>query len=226
VRDSEQFSTPWQDSVFQPCLHTTNQRVTPTQPRHIHQGKTISMNTNFAVTFQIDFLTGLWLFAIALTLHELEEWNILSWYQRNYVDLPPSTNKSVRAWIIFVILLGVGWCAVATLPGHPGFAAYVFLPAIAMAMQNALQHAHWLFHFRQYAPGIFTSVFFLIPLWVYVVIQAIGQRFVPVWYISVLLLLLFPGLVHTMHAKNRMTKQVRAVHHLGIHLAGLFESRV
>jgi hypothetical protein len=180
----------------------------------------------FAVMFQIDFITGLWLFTIAFALHEIEEWNILSWYQRNYVDLPPATNKSVRAWIIFAILLGVVWCTVATLPGNTGFAAYVFLPAIAVAMQNALQHVYWLFYFRQYAPGIVTSVFCLIPLGVYVFIQAIGQSFVPIWYVGVLILLLIPGLVQTVHAKNRMTKQVRAIHHLGINLAGLFESRV
>ncbi len=48
------------------------------------------MNNIFAATIHIDFLTWLWLFTIAFALHELEEWNILNWYQRNYVDLPPS----------------------------------------------------------------------------------------------------------------------------------------
>jgi len=135
--------------------------------------------------------------------------------------LPPSTNKAVRVWIIFVSLIGFVWCTVATLSGNPVVAAYVFLPAIALAMQNALQHVYWLFYFRHYAPGIITSVFCLIPLGTYVVIRAVGQGFVPFWYVGLLLLLLIPGLVQTVQAKNRMTKQIRAVHHLGIKLAGL-----
>lgn len=181
------------------------------------------MNNILAAVNQMDFLMGLWLFVIAFALHEIEEWNILSWYQRNYVDLPPSTNKAVRVWIIFVSLIGIVWCAVATLPGNPVFAAYVFLPAIAVAMQNALQHVYWFLYFRQYAPGIITSVFCLIPLGIYLGIQAVGQSFVPVWYVGILLLLLIPGLVQTVQAKNRMTRQIRAVHHLGIKLAGLLE---
>jgi hypothetical protein len=37
------------------------------------------------------------------------------------------------------------------------------------------------------------------------------------------MLLLIPGLVQTVQAKNTMTKQIRAIHHLGIKLAGLLE---
>jgi hypothetical protein len=183
------------------------------------------VNTISTTIIQIDFSTWLWLFAIAFALHEAEEWNILCWYQRNYSDLPPSTNKAVRVWIVFVILIGFIWCAVATVPSNPSFAAFVFLPAIAIAMQNALQHVFWLFYFKQYAPGVITSVFCLIPLGVYLAIRAVSQHFVPLWYVGILILLLIPGLVQTILAKNRMTKQIRAIHHLGIRLAGLLERR-
>jgi len=181
------------------------------------------MNNIFVTLNQIDFLTWLWLFAIAFALHEAEEWNILSWYQRNYVDLPPSTNKAVRVWIIFVSLIGFVWCAVATLPGNPVLAAYAFLPTIAVAMQNALQHVYWLFYFKQYAPGVVTSVVLLIPLGLYVTIEAVSQNYVAYWYVSVLVLAMIPGLLQTVKAKNKMTKQIRAIHHLGIKLTGLLE---
>ncbi len=183
------------------------------------------MNSIFAALLQADFITMLWCFVIVFALHELEEWNILGWYQRNYADLPASTHKSVRVWIIFVILIGVIWCAVATFSGSPVFAAFVFLPAIAVAMQNALQHVYWLFYFRQYAPGIITSILGLIPLGIYITVQAVRQNFVPVGYVVVLFLLLMPGLIQTVNARNRMTNQIRAIHHLGIRLAGLLEGR-
>ncbi len=111
----------------------------------------------------------------------------------------------------------------ATLPGNPVLAAYVFLPAIAVATQNALQHVYWLFYFKQYAPGIITSAVCLIPLGVYLVLRAVLQSYVSFWYVGILMLLLIPGLVQTVQAKNRMTKQIRAIHHLGIKLAGLLE---
>ncbi|MEW6184526.1 MAG: HXXEE domain-containing protein [Thermodesulfobacteriota bacterium] len=126
-----------------------------------------------------EFIVWLWVFAGTFALHELEEWNILRWYRRNYVDLPPSSDQAVRAWIVLVVLIGCIWCAAATLPGNPVFAAYVFLPAIAVALQNALQHVYWLLYFRQYAPGIVTSLFGLIPLGVFLFIRAIGDNLVP-----------------------------------------------
>lgn len=181
------------------------------------------MDNIFPAVNQIGFLTWLWLFVIAFALHEVEEWNILSWYQRNYVDLPPSTNKAIRVWIVFVSLIGFVWCAVAALPGNPVLAAYVFLPAIAVAMQNALQHIFWLFHFKQYAPGIITSIFCLIPLGTYLAGRAISDNLVPIWYVGILLFLIIPGLVQTVKAKNRMTRPIRAIHHVGINLAELLE---
>jgi hypothetical protein len=181
------------------------------------------MNNVFTAIAQINFLSWLWIFVSTFALHELEEWNILRWYQRNYVDLPPSSHKAVRTWIVFVILVGIIWCAVATIPGDPVFAAYVFLPAIAVAMQNALQHIFWLFHFKQYAPGIITSVFCLIPLGIYLAGRAISDNLVPIWYVGILSLLIIPGLVQTVKAKNRMTRPIRAIHHVGIKLAELLE---
>jgi len=184
------------------------------------------MNINFAALARIDFLVLLWMFVIAYALHELEEWNILRWYQRNYVDMPPSTDRTVRVWIVFFILIVFVWCAVATLPGNPVFAAYVFLPTIAVAIQNAFQHVYWLFYFKQYAPGVVTSVVLLIPLGLYVTIQAVLQNYAPYWYVGVLALAMIPGLLQTVKAKNKMTSQIRRFHNLSIKLDKWIERMV
>jgi len=183
------------------------------------------MNNILTATTRIDFLVWLWIFAIAFALHELEEWNIFRWYQRNYIDMPPSTNRSVRVWIVFFILIVFIWCVVATLPGNPVIAAYAFLPTIAVAIQNALQHVYWLFYFKQYAPGIVTSVILLIPLGLYLTIQSALQNYVPYWYISVLALAMIPGLFQTVKAKNKMTSQIRSFHNLGIKINNWIERR-
>lgn len=184
----------------------------------VYRRKAEPMNNIFAAIAQIDFLVWLWIFAIAYAFHELEEWNILRWYQRNYVDLPPATDRTVRIWIVFFILIVFVWCAVSTLPGNRVFAAYAFLPTIAVAMQNALQHVYWLFSFRQYAPGAVTSVVFLIPFGSYVTIQAVRQSYVSIWYVAILAIAMIPGLLQTVKAKNKMTSQIRSIHNLSIKL--------
>ena len=176
------------------------------------------MNDILAIGEQLDFMAGLWAFVVAFALHEAEEWNIIRWYQRNYVDLPPTTDKAARTWIVFISMMGLVWCTVATLPGNPTIAAFVLLPAIALALQNALQHVYWLFYFKQYAPGIISSVVFLIPLGVYLNIQAVSHNYVPIWYAGILALLIIPGLFQTVKAKNRMTPQIRSVHNFSIKL--------
>jgi hypothetical protein len=126
----------------------------------------------------------------------------------------------VRAWLVFVSLAGFLWCAVATLPGDPKLAAYLFLPAMAIACQNALQHVYWLFYFRQYAPGVIPSVLLLLPLGTYLGVRAVGQEYVPVWYVLLWVALMVPGLVQTVRAGNQMLPQVRAMHRLGDRLSG------
>jgi hypothetical protein len=172
---------------------------------------------------QINFLTWLWIFVVVFALHELEEWNILIWYRRNYVDLPPSTDKAIRVWIIFVILVALVWCVAGTLPGNPSLAAYVLLPAVAIATQNAIQHVYWQLYFKQYAPGIITAIFGLIPLGACLFVGALWQKLVPTWYAGILVVLIVPGLVQTVKAKNKMTPQIRSIHHLGIKLAKFLE---
>ena len=180
------------------------------------------MDKFVSVILQINFITGLWIFAIAFALHEIEEWNILRWYRENYVDLPPSTNRSIRVWIVFVILMGFIWCAAAVLPGNPALAAAIFLPAIFIAIQNALQHVYWLFYFRKYAPGVISAVLMLIPMGVYLIARAVLLNLVPLWYVGILVLLVTPGLIETVRAGKQMTKQIRSIHCLGIKLSEWF----
>src|SRR5512137_385488 len=133
----------------------------------------------------LDFLTALWLFLLAFVLHELEEWHITEFERRNFVEVPPTaTGRSARMWIAFICTVGLIWCAAATLPGIPSVAAWVFLPAIALALPNALQHAFWSLYFKQYAPGVITAVALLIPIGGYVAAWAVWQGYVPLWYVA------------------------------------------
>lgn len=177
--------------------------------------------SNFLVALEnFDFRSALWLFLIAFVLHEAEEWNIAEFEHRNFVGLPPAaTHKSARTWVVFICVVGFVWCAAATLSGSPTVAAFVFLPAIALALQNALQHVYWSFYFRQYAPGVITSVLLLIPIGCYLLAKAVQQGHAPVWYVAVWAVLIGLGLIQTVRAGNKMTPFIRAVHNIGIRLS-------
>lgn len=169
---------------------------------------------------QISFLNLLWLFFFKFVLHELEEWNIDRFEHQHFEGLPPAaTDRSARMWIVFVVLVGFIWCAVATLPGDPTLAAWIFLPAIAILLQNAFQHIYWSFRFKQYAPGVITAAWLLIPSGCYVIARAVDQGYVPAWYVAILAALIVMGSIQTIWAGNRMTPLIRGINNIGIWLS-------
>ncbi len=173
--------------------------------------------TGFA---QLDFVLVLWLFLCAFVLHEFEEWNITECERRNFVDFSSTvTARNARMWIGFICVVGFVWCAAATLSGDPLTAAYVFLPAVALALGNSLQHVFWTFYFRQYAPGFVTAVLLLIPLGGYAIFRAVQQAYVPLWYAAALTVLMAVPVAQAVRAGNRMTSPVQAVYNLGGWLA-------
>ena len=167
----------------------------------------------------MSFLTAIWLLPIALALHEVEEWNILPWEERNFVNLPTKTHASIRTFLVFFTLLGFLWTALAALPNNPKIAAFVLLPMAAGAFLNALQHLFYTLYFRQYAPGVITSTVLYLPIIGYLTARAIAENLVPVGYVVVLGILTVLGLVQTIKAGNTFTPFFRAISHFGIALS-------
>ena len=169
-----------------------------------------------AVIGNFGFIGTLWLFLVVFIIHELEEWNIAQFERRNFIGLPSfHTKKNARLWIGVICTVALVWCAIATLPGNPSFAAYLFLPAIMLAVGNAFQHIFWALHFRQYAPGLISAVILLIPIASYAVFQAVHLRYVPLWYPGTWAVLVFALLAHTVSAGNEVTPPIRTIYRIG-----------
>ena len=169
---------------------------------------------------QLSFLNMLWLFFFIFVLHEFEEWDIDQFEHKHFEGLSPAaTDRSARMWIVFISLVGLIWCAVATVPGNPTTAAWIFLPAIAIMLQNALQHIFWSFYFRQYAPGVITATLLLIPFGCYVIARAIEQGYLPIWYVAIWAAFVLMGFAQTVKAGNKMTPLIRTINNLGIWLS-------
>ena len=158
------------------------------------------------------YSVAIWLFAVAYALHEAEEWNSLGWHQRNFPDLPPGeTDRSIRTFLVLASVAVLAWAGLVTAWGDPRIAAFLFLPTAAVVVQNALQHVYWQFAFREYAPGVVTSVLLLIPGTVVLAVAAVQRGYVPAWYVLVLAILLGPGVIQTVRAGHSLTPPLRAI---------------
>lgn len=169
---------------------------------------------------RVRFRRVVWLFPVAVALHEAEEWDIGSWYRRFWVNLPPITYASVRTGLVFATLFIFLWTAAAALFRSPKVLAFLVLPWAAFLFLNALQHVYWTFLFGAYAPGVVTAVLVIIPAVLYLVSRAVREGHAPVWFVAVLALVVASGVAQTVRAGNVMTGQLRALHEFCIDLSG------
>lgn len=177
------------------------------------------MSDWFNFLSSISFRNIIWLIPIILLFHELEEWNILKWYKENYIDLPASTNRSIRVWLIGISLVGFVLTAICYFIPNNSAAAFLTCLLVAITLQNGLQHLYWLLYFKKYAPGVVFSVLFGIPVDIYICFRMLKENMLPIWSLFALGLLIIPGLVETVKAKNRMTNSIRGAHQIGISIA-------
>lgn len=169
----------------------------------------------------ISFSTVVWLLPAAIALHEMEEWNILGWYHRRFVDLPEMTNTSTRVFIVFMSLYAFAWTAVSLLFGNLKVTAFLLSITALVFLLTALQHVYWVFAFRDYAPGVITSVLLVIPVIVFLGLVAGYQGLLPVWYLVLLCVLVIPALAQTALARNRLTKMLQGISRSGLLMARL-----
>jgi hypothetical protein len=112
-----------------------------------------------------------WLLPAALALHELEEWNILGWYNAHWVNVDPitMTSTSVHVWLVFASVAAfVGTFAVTATGNFPLLLRLQLLPAFVIVFGHAFAHLYWTWRFSAYAPGVVTSVILIIPVTLYV----------------------------------------------------------
>ena len=168
----------------------------------------------------MEFSAFIWLLPIFLFLHEMEEWNILLWYERNYINLPRKTNASIRTFLIFISIFGFGWIFLATRFESQSTRAVLIGLFAAIILLNAIQHIFWAFLFRQYAPGVISSVVLLIPIIFAIFLQVVAEDILPWW---VLVLINIPiltiGLSQTFRAKNELTAMFEVISRFGVWLA-------
>ena len=164
------------------------------------------------VIMKLDFLTILWLFPITLLIHELEEWNILKWYDRHFVDMPrDKSNASTRFFLIFISVVCFLWTGVAVATQREQVAVWIMLPFVGIVVQNIFQHIYWLFLFRSYAPGIISAILLLLPVNGYILFKGFGDGMISWPLLSSLIVYWVFAMVETIRAKNTLTGSFRTI---------------
>jgi hypothetical protein len=176
---------------------------------------------------RLSFRKVIWILPIAWAFHEMEEWNIISWYQRHFVNPPQMTPWSVLTLLAFSALLGFVWTFIAALFRNSRITAGVlllfFVPA---ALMNAAQHISWAVMFLAYSPGVLSSILLIIPSVIYVTWRVLKEKLLPKWYIIILYLLIVPRIIETVKYGDEVMPMLERLYRFANWLASLLWGKV
>lgn len=136
--------------------------------------------------------TVMWLFPIALTLHNLEEvvWFPV-WSQRAGLWHSPVGASEFRIAVVILTLMGFVVTYWSFRGGKEGLGTYL-LAGFAFAMLlNVIFHVAATVALREYAPGVVTAVFVNLPVMSYLLLRMFRERWVT-WPKAIVALVLVP----------------------------------
>jgi hypothetical protein len=161
----------------------------------------------------LEFHQLIWILPCLWALHEAEEWNIIPWYERFWVNVPPMKPVVVWTGLVLMSLVGFAWTLIGTLPRNNVVAAFVALPFFTiLAFGNALQHIYFVFKFGSYAPGVITAFVLIIPATLYMTFLALNKGLMPWWCVIAIYLPNIPQMFLTIQTGNEMPAIVRTLY--------------
>ncbi len=159
-------------------------------------------------------LNYIWLIPIIFSIHEIEEWNILKWYQKYYRNLPESTNTSIRIHIVVLSLVSFLLTYVAYVLNETFLYSLIVAFLASFIFLNLVQHIIWTVQLRAYSLGLITGILsFLVTIFVNIELVQ-NTHFNPLFY-GIIVFTVLP-IRETMRVKGEMTPEVRKVHHFFI----------
>lgn len=164
---------------------------------------------------------SVWLSAIALVIHEVEEWNIAAWFSEHFYNAPGMSQSAVGLGLVAVSSMAVLWAWVATRFRKDVLCAAVALPlVVGVGAGNALQHVSWLLLFDAYAPGVVTAICLLLPAAILFALRI--PRTAPILVAcAVLVMVIVTGAVETYAAGPELQPHEVAFQQKFIDLAGV-----
>ena len=113
---------------------------------------------------RVALVRSLWVVAAAMTVHELEEWNLAPWFSRNFANHTSISDEAIWFGLAFVIVVFNSWIFLATrLRSSVSISVAALVPVVLVAVGNSVQHITWTLIFGEYAPGVASAVFLVLP---------------------------------------------------------------
>lgn len=159
----------------------------------------------------IDMKTLFVLVAAVLFLHELEEWNIDEYHRKNYTETTVKETKlSVRLWLFFLSAIGFLWAFIASLIPNALIGTVFFMLLVDFTSLNGIQHVLISLKTKKYNPGLLFGGLAGLSLNTLVIAKILAGQILPLWLLTLLLLLIVPGLVQTIKGlkETRMPKML------------------
>jgi Protein of unknown function with HXXEE motif len=124
------------------------------------------------------FEKALWLFPIALTLHNLEESIWGSAYPGAGFWDPPVTMTEFRIAAVLLAILAYGATYWSLRAGQEALATYVTSGLVFGVLLNVAYHVSATIASREYAPGVVTAVLINLPVMSYLLWRMFRERWI------------------------------------------------
>ena len=151
-----------------------------------------------------NLITLLKIVPFVFALHEFEEWNTLSWHQRNQSNIPAVTDIDLRTIFLFLIVISFVVFYTLIQLKNKKITAIILFPILALICYNGIVHLYWTFYFMDYSPGLIFGFFLGVPLMIIIMYKLIRENLIKKWY-AILVGLLFMGLfIEVIHLGDKL----------------------
>lgn len=171
---------------------------------------------------EVPLTTLMWIIPCVFFLHEMEEWNILTWYHSTYNPPPKSTKLSCRIWLFTISILAFILSALAYVIPKAHICAGIVILLVVFTTFNGLQHIYWTITFKKYAPGVIFSSLGII-CGIIVTAATLQQGLVSYIYVIILYIIIVPFLIMTFKAKNTLIPPFAKLHNFTLQIVEFLE---
>ncbi len=155
--------------------------------------------------FDIEVLRKLFFVVpIVLFIHEMEEWNIFHYHQKNYqTGEIKESILGTRLWLFFLSLIGFVWTAICYLIPNLTISTAIMMILIDFTILNSLQHIVLTLKTKKYNPGFLFGGLIAIFVAIIAIMNILYHKIIPTWGMILLLCLILPVLIESaINVKN------------------------
>lgn len=149
--------------------------------------------------FNIDILKDLFfVIPVVLFIHEMEEWNIYHYHQKNYpTGVIQESILGTRLWLFCLSAFGFAWTTVCYFIPNLTLSTVIMMLLIDFTILNALQHVILTLKTKKYNPGFLFGGLVGLFVAIVAIVNILHYHIIPTWAMVLLLCIILPVLVES-----------------------------